>query len=66
MRVKVKELDEFKPFKIELTFENIKEVNKMINLLSCTAFEIDYEEKPIYDDFKDFKDELINKSKQRL
>jgi len=66
MEVKVKkEVIEFKPFKIELKFETEKEVVNMINLLSATNIEVEYnrcEYIPIlFSEFKELKDKLILK-----
>jgi len=64
MEVKVKkEVKEFKPFTIELKFETDKEVINMINLLSATNIEIEYDNScclPLYSEFEVLRDKLIN------
>ena len=64
MEVKVKkEVKEFKPFTIELKFETEREVNNMINLLSASSLEVEYNGcsfQPIYPEFEVLRDKLIN------
>lgn len=60
MKVKlIKTKKEFKPFTIELTFEDEKEVLDLYSTLSATALSWDSTEMPFYGDLGGLRDMLM-------
>ena len=62
MKVKqIKTKEKFKPFKVQLTFENETEVNNLAGLLSATEVTWSHEECRCYPEYDGLRDLLMKK-----